>query len=237
MVIITGASGGIGNALAQKVVLSGQICCAVIRDVNKPNTALLRSEISNLFVVDYRLNSFIGLLPDTVEPQISHVTLVLNAFDIYPIKKASELIMEEVRKNIEFNIAKQIEITTKAFELSRYVNVPFKIVYLDSGAAYQPISGWSMYCAGKAYMGMFLRVFSQENDIPLVLYDPGVVDTKMQEAIRNSDKQHFPLVEKFINFHLSKQLHSTSEIAEDIWGRYLQNWNAAELREHFADRT
>ena len=94
-----------------------------------------------------------------------------------------------------------------------------------------------MYCAGKAYINMFLRVFSKENEVPVVLYDPGVVDTKMQEIIRNSSVHDFPQVETFKNFHSSHRLNSPNDVAEDIWERYLLKWTANELRECYGDKT
>ena len=219
---------------SSRVVSAGKICCAVVRDVNKSHEIHLDTDASNLFMTDYHFNSFIELLFDANQSKIPCVTLVLNAFDISPIKMAAELTKDEVHKNLEFNIEKQIEIIVKAWELSRHVDAPLRIINLDSGAAYHPISGWSMYCAGKAYINMFLKVFSKENKIPLVLYDPGVVDTKMQETIRSSNAQDFPLVETFRNYQTSKQLHSPKEIAEDILERYLLNWTALETRECFA---
>lgn len=236
MVIITGATGGIGAALTRKVLLSGKPCFAVVRNANKLGNALSGLDRSKLFVVDYQLNSFAEALSGATPPQISQIALVLSAFDISPIKRAAELTKEEIRKNIEFNIAEQIEITIKALEFSISVDCPLRIINLDSGAAYRPISGWSMYCAGKAYMNMFLKVFSQENGISLALYDPGVVDTKMQETIRAADQRHFPSVEKFIDLHLSNRLHSPDEVAEDILKRYLLNQNAIEVQGRFADK-
>ena len=237
MVIITGATGGIGKFLVQKVVSSGMLCCAIIRDINKTNEFILDTNISNLYFANYQYNSFIELLADDDKSKINYVSLVLNAFDISPIKMSAELTKDDITRNIEFNIVRQIETIIKAFNLSQHLGVSLRIVYLDSGAAYSPISGWGLYCAGKAYAGMFLKVFSQENEVPLVLYDPGVVDTKMQETIRNATSHEFPLVDTFRNYQSSSQLNSPKKIAEDIYKRYLINWTAVELCEHFAKIT
>ena len=235
MVIITGATNGIGKAITQRVLASGQVCYAVVRDVAKMREMFSNVDLSNLFVTDYHCKSFHENMPLYYKTDASHAVLVLNAFDISPIKMAVELTTEDISKNIDFNIAKQIETVLKAWEFARYQNVSLKIVSIDSGAAYRPICGWSMYCAGKAYINMFLKVFSKENEIPIVLYDPGVVDTNMQETIRSSDIHDFPLVETFKNYHSLHQLNSPADVAEDIWERYLSKWTAKEFCERFCD--
>ena len=80
---------------------------------------------------------------------------------------------------------------------------------------------------------MFLKVFAKENRIPVVLYDPGVIDTKMQETIRSSDKQDFPLLDTFVKYKTSNELNSPEEVANSIFERYVLDWTAAELRESF----
>ena len=236
MVIITGATGGIAKPLAEKIILSEMACCAVVRNVERLNKSTFSLCSSKLTITDYQIDSFIKLLSGIDKSQILNIILVLNAFDIHPIKMAEKLTSGDITKNVEFNIIKQIEIVNKAWELAAHTATPLRIVNLDSGAAYRPISGWSMYCAGKAYINMFLKVFSQENEVPLVLYDPGIVNTKMQEEIRSTNIQDFPSVEVFRNYYLSKKLNSPIDVAEDILTRYIIDWTAVELCEGYADR-
>ena len=241
MVFVTGVTSGIGRSLVQKILSVGMECCAIVRDIDKAQQVFSETENRNFVITNYEINSFMETVSEAInlsdtQSKISEIILILNAFDISPIKMAKEFTKEEVNKNINFNIAKQIDIAIKVLEFSHSLNIPLKIINLDSGAAYQPISGWSLYCAGKAYLNMFLRVFSQENNVPLVLYEPGVVDTKMQECIRNSSEANFPMVEKFRNYHSSGQLNSPDAVAQDIFDRYLLKWTANNLRESFNEK-
>ncbi len=63
------------------------------------------------------------------------------------------------------------------------------IVNLGSGAAHNPLEGWSHYCAAKAATAMLTRCAHLENrgrGVRLFSLSPGTVATDMQRAIRAS---------------------------------------------------
>ena len=63
------------------------------------------------------------------------------------------------------------------------------IVNLGSGAAHNPLEGWSHYCAAKAATDMLTRCTHLENrgrGIRVFSLSPGTVATDMQRAIRAS---------------------------------------------------
>ena len=63
------------------------------------------------------------------------------------------------------------------------------IVNLGSGAAHNPLEGWSHYCAAKAATHMLTRCAHLENrgrGIRVFSLSPGTVATDMQRAIRAS---------------------------------------------------
>jgi 3-oxoacyl-[acyl-carrier protein] reductase len=63
------------------------------------------------------------------------------------------------------------------------------IVTISSGAAHQPLEGWSHYCASKAAAAMLTRAAhleSHDAGIRAIGLSPGTVATHMQETIRKS---------------------------------------------------
>src|SRR5690606_21246900 len=62
------------------------------------------------------------------------------------------------------------------------------IVNISSGAASNPMEGWSAYCASKAGLAMLTRSIHDEYGDRVRAYGfrPGVVDTAMQAEIRAS---------------------------------------------------
>ena len=51
----------------------------------------------------------------------------------------------------------------------------------------------------------------------LSLISPGVVDTSMQDQIRNTKKENFPIVEKFIDYYNNSILESPEYIAKKLY--------------------
>ena len=63
------------------------------------------------------------------------------------------------------------------------------VINMSSGAAHNPLEGWSMYCASKAGAFMLTRCAHLENrgaGIRVMSLSPGTVATDMQRAIRAS---------------------------------------------------
>ena len=63
------------------------------------------------------------------------------------------------------------------------------VINMSSGAAHNPLEGWSMYCASKAGAFMLTRCAHLENrgaGIRVMSLSPGTVATDMQRAIRDA---------------------------------------------------
>lgn len=228
LLILTGANGGIGLPLLQKAMERNVHCLAVVR---RPE--ILRGiENKCLHISDYAgISSALEILLS--QYSFGETRLLLNAFDINPIEKASKLSRQVVEKNLDFNIITQIDLIVACIGLGQKNGSKLSIVQLDSGAAYRPIPGWSLYCSGKAYLNMFLQTVATEEEIPIVLYEPGVVDTNMQNTIRSSREDAFPQVELFRSYKTEARLNDPEKIAQDLLERYVLSWKAESLREKF----
>ncbi|XP_069832409.1 sepiapterin reductase-like [Dendropsophus ebraccatus] len=59
------------------------------------------------------------------------------------------------------------------------------VVNVSSLAAIKPFKSWTLYCAGKAAREMMFRVLAEEEeDVRVLSYGPGPMDTEMQEQVR-----------------------------------------------------
>jgi NAD(P)-dependent dehydrogenase (short-subunit alcohol dehydrogenase family) len=105
--------------------------------------------------------------------------------------------------------------------------VPLRIVNVSSGAAVQAFPGLSDYCASKAALRMAGMVAAAELDSPLRLaparpdtailsYEPGAVDTAMQEDARSRSLDENPWGRLFRNFHASGALVPPAVPATEI---------------------
>ena len=83
--------------------------------------------------------------------------------------------------------------------------VPIRIVNVSTGAAVQPLPGLGAYSATKAALRLVGMILAAElemrpgapRDVSVLSYDPGVVETPMQQAVRASTAEKLPIVQMF----------------------------------------
>ncbi len=70
-----------------------------------------------------------------------------------------------------------------------------RIVNVSSGSATRASAGWSAYCAAKAAVDHLTRTLALEVDgtgVTVCAFNPGLMDTPMQERIRRAATEEFP---------------------------------------------
>jgi hypothetical protein len=93
-----------------------------------------------------------------------------------------------------------------------------RIAHVSSGAARNAYAGWSVYCATKAALDHHARAVALGNEpgLRIATIAPGVVDTAMQAALRDTDKAAFPSRDKFVELERSGQLTPPQQAAEKL---------------------
>ncbi|NQV78024.1 MAG: SDR family NAD(P)-dependent oxidoreductase, partial [Lutibacter sp.] len=150
VVIITGTNRGLGLALANYFIgIEGTLVISVSRELAKEhhnvNASLLRfipfdlahglnQKIVNLFDKEFK-----GLNPQ-------NILFINNAAVVTPIGRIGTLDENAIKESLNINLVSQIELIN--FFASRFKHMI--IVNLTSGAANNPIDGWSLYSTGKA---------------------------------------------------------------------------------------
>jgi NAD(P)-dependent dehydrogenase (short-subunit alcohol dehydrogenase family) len=137
--------------------------------------------------------------------------LVNNAGTLSPIAKVEETSWQQLQQGYALNVIAPAWLTGRAIECTP-AGAKIQIVAVSSGAARNPYAGWSTYCGMKAALRMLAQVTAEESalypekKIAVLVYEPGVLDTGMQEQIRNADEAQFPLKDKFLSLHREGKL-------------------------------
>jgi 3-oxoacyl-[acyl-carrier protein] reductase len=190
VIIVTGASRGIGAAAAEALAKAGATVVLTARD-GKLTEQTARS-IGGLAsarpcdVSDYA--AFEALVTET-KARFGRVdTLVNNAGVIEPIASIADSDPAAWARNVDINL-------TGAYHAIRAVLPGMladgggTIVNVSSGAAIRPLEGWSAYCSAKAGLHMLTRAVALETagkGIRVFGFQPGTTDTDMQVLIRAS---------------------------------------------------
>jgi len=188
VVIVTGASSGLGAAIACWLAKIGTRVVLVARkkDGLKQTAQQIQHLGGNSLIVSADVaDEDAGR--EVVNTTLNHYqridALVNNAATITPLSSIADVNLLQWRTAIDVNLLGPFYLTH--FALASIASVNGRIVNISSGAANIPLPAASAYCASKAALTHFTRVLAQEvPEITAVSIRPGVVDTPMQDQIR-----------------------------------------------------
>lgn len=190
VVVTTGASRGIGAAAVRAFVAAGARVAALAR--NEAQVAELAAELGpDVMALGCDVADWTSL-----QAAISAVTarfgridvLVNNAGVIEPIARLADADTAAWGKSIDINL-KGVFHGMKAVLPQMRAQGAGTIITVSSGAATNPLEGWSAYCAGKAGALMLTRAAHLEEGpqgIRILGLSPGTVATDMQVKIKAS---------------------------------------------------
>lgn len=214
--IITGASKGIGHALATILEAEGHKVLRIAR--TNPN------QLPNLMTLDITENQASQTIMNWAKPFLgiaSEITLLNNAGMIGPIAQIGNLMQEHVQQAITLNVTAPITLSNAFVAMIQDLPITKNIINISSGAARKAYSGWGIYCTTKAAIDHFSRCLHAEQQtqtfpIRVTSLAPGVIDTDMQVEIRASNAQDFPHIDRFIDLKERGNLLSPHESATMI---------------------
>ncbi|HEX8547251.1 MAG TPA: SDR family NAD(P)-dependent oxidoreductase [Cytophagaceae bacterium] len=216
---ITGTSSGLGKALAGELLKKENVKVIGISrrcTIEHPNYIHHTVNIADLKQLISSLPNIFSILSDADE-----IVLINNAGILGQIGYIGNLEDKNIEEVINTNVAAPA-IMLNDF-LKKYKKYPFPkvVINISSGAGKRAVDGWAFYCASKAALNMITQVANEEekrasHKVRFYSVVPGIIDTAMQEHIRNVSPQEFSRSEEFINYKKDGKLSSPSITAEKI---------------------
>ncbi len=210
--IITGTSSGIGKALALKFLEDAD---AHVLGISRRTAIVherfthLRADLSKIEALEDVEFEFTGL-----ETEIVLVNCAGWIGEIAPLGSQDHLAIEE---SFNINLVAPSILINQFLIQTKNLNARRVIVNISSGAAKHPIKSWATYCASKAGLEMLTRVLNEEHpEIESYAISPGIVNTNMQQDIRDAKPGLFPDQERFKNYFVQGELKSPEEVAAQI---------------------
>lgn len=221
LIWITGASAGLGAALAATAPYEHARVVSISRSPGPDGTEHLPADLSDPSSWSAIEAHLLARLPEFTG---SRIVFVHNAGTLEPIGFAGEVDTQAYRANVLLNSAAgQVlgHAVLKAVAESGFQGA-VQIAMISSGAATTPYPGWSSYAAGKAALDHWVRTVGEEqrqrgSSAAVIAVAPGVVATKMQEQIRATDAADFPNVERFHALHDEGELVDPETAARAVW--------------------
>jgi len=222
-IILTGASRGLGAALARALAGADTLLVTVSR---RPDPSLadwvaqrggalrqIAADLSDPDAAAHAAREAAGALPSGA----ARYRLVNNAGMLQPVARAESLDdARAVAQALNLNVGAAIAMTAAFLRATPPGGADRRVLNISSGAARHPYAGWHVYCASKAALDMYTRTLRLEQGatgLRAVSLAPGVIDTDMQAAIRAADPQAMPARPRFVDLHARGELPPAGHVA------------------------
>lgn len=224
LIILTGASRGLGAALARQLLAADTHMLTLSRHPDAALASVAKASGATLEQWALDLGHDIGSsarleawLHQQAPSQFSSATLINNAGLVGRVGSIEASDAETIAAVLRVGLEAPLLLTSAFLRATRDWAMDKRVLNISSGAGRRPIAGWSAYSAAKAGLDHFSRVTALDeplrpNPARIVALAPGVIDTDMQGALRTADAAGFPEQSTFINLKASGQL-ATPEAA------------------------
>lgn len=199
--LVTGASRGIGAAVAERFAAEGAHLVLVARDKKELETVddRVRSaggEQATLVPLDLTDGSGIDRLGGAVAERWGHLdVLVGNAGTLGTLAPMGHIRPEVWERVMDLNVTANWRLI-QSFDPLLRAAPDGRAMFVTSGAARRPIAYWGAYGASKAALEMMIGIYAAEvakSSVRVNLVDPGAVRTAMRAlAMPGEDPMTLP---------------------------------------------
>ncbi|EDY82180.1 oxidoreductase, short chain dehydrogenase/reductase family [Verrucomicrobiia bacterium DG1235] len=219
-IIITGVSKGLGQALAKTLADEDTRLIGFGRTQGDFTGTFHSCDFTKPQLAASIFESALAALP--LEDSES-ITFIANAGRLGILAKAQNLDSYDIEETIAANLTGSALAASAFLRRVEQIPVPKTFVQISSGAALpdRAKASWSLYCASKAGQEQLVRSIAREQEnaqhpTTFVNINPGVMETSMQEQIRQTTPESFPEVERFIKMKEEGRIPTPDTVAAKI---------------------
>ncbi|MEK8031431.1 SDR family NAD(P)-dependent oxidoreductase [Ideonella sp. DXS29W] len=231
LTVITGASRGLGAAMAAQRLREGHHVIGISRQASPELAALAAREgSSGGKLTQWRFDL---AEPEAAAKQLatwlgSHdgqayasVSLINNAGVVTTPGPLEKTPWAEAARGLRVGLEAAVLLSGAFLQGTTGWPGQRKVLLISSGLGRRAMAGSAVYCAAKAGMDHFARALALEQGaVPhgarVVSLAPGIIDTDMQVQLRSADPSAFPEQERFAQFKSQNQLDTPDTAAAKV---------------------
>ena len=225
LTILTGASRGMGLAMAEQLLAPGHTLLCISRQANPKLAeraqalgAQLMQWTEDLAQAEAVSQRLLAWLQGQSADGFASATLINNAGVIPPIAPLSLSDPAELAHALRVGLEAPMMLSAAFLSATGHWPATRKILNISSGLGRRAMASQSAYCAAKAGMDHFTRCLALDEALKprgakVCSLAPGVIDTDMQVQLRSADDALFPDRKGFAGLHQGGQLTSPEEAA------------------------
>jgi NAD(P)-dependent dehydrogenase (short-subunit alcohol dehydrogenase family) len=223
LAIVTGTSAGLGLAIVRALLDAGWEVLGIARrpaPLDQPGYRHVRFDLGDVSAVE----AFAAALADDDGIQrASRLGLVNNAGRLGTVRPLTRLSGHDLVHGHAVNVVAPLLLSGAMAGIAG--ERPLRIVDVSSGAARTARAGRAVYSSTKAALRLGAMALAAESvagvagparDLAVVSYEPGMVDTPMQEENRAASPEDFPDVATFRRLHAEGQLVPPERVSRDV---------------------
>jgi benzil reductase ((S)-benzoin forming) len=228
LTILTGASRGMGLAMAQQLLDAGHDLLCISRHRNDALGARATrdgrrceqwtQDLSQADTIGIKLE---GWLAAQRSDEFASATLINNAGLLPHIAPLDAIPAADIAQAMRVDLEAPMILTSTFLRATRDWSAVRKVLNISSGLGRRAMASQAPYCAAKAGMDQFTRSVALEqggsrNGAKVCSLAPGVIDTDMQVQLRDADPSRFPDIGVFIGMKDKGALDSPAKAAAKV---------------------
>jgi benzil reductase ((S)-benzoin forming) len=222
LTILTGASRGLGHAVALQLLAQGHRLLTISRQPSEfpagANVEQWAADLADAAPVAARLEAWLSAIDPVT---LASLTLINNAGVISQLAPLADVDSADLARALRVGLEAPTLLSAAFLRASAGWSLPRKLLLVSSGLGRRAMAGSASYCAAKAGLDHLARAVALEeaarpNGARIVSLAPGVIDTDMQVQLRGADPLSFPAREMFIGLKTGGQLDSPALAASKL---------------------
>ena len=226
--ILTGASRGLGLAMAQQLLQAGNGLVCMSRRANPELAEAARQaevpltqwtlDLADGEAASERLRGWLLAQP---AGQWQQLTLINNAAMIPRIMPLSHARAHELATALRVGLEAPMQLTAAFLGATESWHVPRRVLNISSGLGRRAMASQAAYCAVKSGMDHFTRCLALDEALKphgakVCSLAPGVIDTDMQVQLRSADAGAFPDQPGFAQLKAQGLLSTPQQAASSV---------------------
>jgi benzil reductase ((S)-benzoin forming) len=218
--IVTGASRGLGRAIAEQLLQPGHLVLGISRHAPPapPGLEQWPCDLGDPLPVAARLQAWLEGLDGRGFASAALVNNAALLVEPRPLREADALALSA---SVRVGLEAPLLLTAAFLRATRNWTADKRVLHISSGLGRRAMAAQGPYCAVKAALDHLARAQALEeallaNGAKVVSLAPGIIDTDMQVQLRGADPSGFPDHDAFVQMKAGGRLDSPTAAAARV---------------------
>jgi NAD(P)-dependent dehydrogenase (short-subunit alcohol dehydrogenase family) len=228
LVILTGASRGLGQAMAARYLADG----AFVLGLSRHHASALKAsdqleqwpvDLADPLPIAARLTAWLAEFEARAGGRLpARVRLIHNAAMLSDPGDVAAADPVQLAQSLRIGLEAPVALTAAFLRATApWTACDRRVLFVSSGLGRRAMAGSAAYCAQKAGLDHFARALALEEQAAphgarVAAVAPGVIDTDMQKQLRGADPATFAEQARFADLHQTGGLDSPAAAADKV---------------------